>query len=177
MVAYSFNARFAPRIAAGTKTQTIRADRRRHARPGELLQLFSGMRTRFCAKIMPDPLCIGVDPLALRFDAEGRIVLAAIDGVRVADLPAFALADGFDSTDDMADFWRRTHGLAANSGGHFIFRGVLIRWVPVLNVNQEPRQLRTANGQAVDAGPSVPPATGEQIDLRSKPIVAGVSAQ
>lgn len=131
MVAYSFHRRFAPRIVAGTKTQTIRADRRRHARPGEMVQLFSGMRTRFCTKIVPDPLCIGADPLALRFDAEGRIVSAAIDGVPVADLPAFAMADGFDSVDDMADFWRRTHGLAANSGCHFIFRGVLIRWAPV----------------------------------------------
>lgn len=39
MVAYSFRKRFGPPILAGTKAQTIRADRKRHARPGEEVQL------------------------------------------------------------------------------------------------------------------------------------------
>ena len=58
MVAYSFKARFVPLIREGLKTQTIRAQRSRHARPGELIQLFSGMRTHLCEKIVPDPVCI-----------------------------------------------------------------------------------------------------------------------
>jgi len=35
MVAYSFRARFREPILVGAKRQTIRADRKRHARPGE----------------------------------------------------------------------------------------------------------------------------------------------
>lgn len=58
MVAYSFKAQFVEPIRAGLglptepqirpKRQTIRADRKRHARPGEELQLYRGMRTRQC---------------------------------------------------------------------------------------------------------------------------------
>ncbi|MFK5597639.1 hypothetical protein ACFZ8E_11600 [Methylobacterium sp. HMF5984] len=54
MVAYSFKARFAAPILAGTKAQTIPAERTgrsRHARPGEQLQLFSGMRTKHCLRL------------------------------------------------------------------------------------------------------------------------------
>ncbi|MEJ0016825.1 MAG: ASCH domain-containing protein [Acetobacteraceae bacterium] len=49
MVAYSFKRDFAAPILAGIKRQTIRADRRRHARPGEVLQLYTGMRTKHAA--------------------------------------------------------------------------------------------------------------------------------
>ncbi len=66
MVAYSFHKEFAPLILLGHKRQTVRAHRRRHARPGEAMQLFTGMRTRHCRKIIPDPLCIGIDDV--RFD-------------------------------------------------------------------------------------------------------------
>jgi hypothetical protein len=61
MVAYSFKSFFAPQIIAGLKCQTVRADRRRHARPGEAVQLYTGMRTRACHKLVtPDPLCTQV---------------------------------------------------------------------------------------------------------------------
>lgn len=49
MVAYSFQKRFVEPIRSGRKRQTIRADRKRHARPGEVLQLYSGMRTNAIA--------------------------------------------------------------------------------------------------------------------------------
>ena len=38
MVAYSFKQQFAPAILSGAKCQTIRADRKRHAREGEAVQ-------------------------------------------------------------------------------------------------------------------------------------------
>ena len=51
MVAYSFKKQFGPPILAGTKAQTIRADRKRHVRSGELVQLYTGMRTRQCRRL------------------------------------------------------------------------------------------------------------------------------
>jgi hypothetical protein len=66
MVAYSFDKRFVPQIANGFKRQTIRAHRRRHARPGEALQLYTGMRTKQCKKIRDDVLCSRIDEV--RFD-------------------------------------------------------------------------------------------------------------
>ena len=52
MVAYSLKPRFIPPILSGAKRQTIRAiSRRRHAIPGETLQLYTGMRTKQCRLI------------------------------------------------------------------------------------------------------------------------------
>lgn len=125
MVAYSFQKRFAPLIVAGTKTQTIRAARPRHVRPGESIQLYTGMRSTTCLKIMPDPLCVAVEPVCLRFDQEQLIEAVEIDGAGVEDIDGFALRDGFESAEDMAAFWTKAHGHLRQ------FSGVLIRWVPV----------------------------------------------
>ena len=125
MVAYNFQRRFAPPIVDGRKTQTIRAARRRHARPGEALQLFHGMRSTNCVKIIPDPLCIKVEPLHIQMDAEGKFVEVQVGGGLVEDLDAFALSDGFESLADMEGFWVMSHGLLHR------FCGVLIGWVPM----------------------------------------------
>jgi hypothetical protein len=50
MVAYSFNPIFVGPILAGTKRQTIRAERKRHARPGEAMQLYTGMMRWWCGQ-------------------------------------------------------------------------------------------------------------------------------
>ncbi|RWR14236.1 ASCH domain-containing protein [Paenirhodobacter populi] len=124
MVAYSFQRRFAPPIAALTKRQTIRADRRRHARPGEMLQLFTGMRTRHCVKIIADPRCTSVEPVILRMDDDHRIAEVEIAGEPIDDVDGFAIRDGFESLSDMSGFWVMSHGPMA------LFRGVLILWEP-----------------------------------------------
>ncbi len=124
MVAYSFNPRFIEPIRQGIKTQTIRAQgARRHARPGELLQLYSGMRTAHCLKILPDVVCLAAMQVKIHF-ADGAIVRAFTEGVRVRDLDAFALRDGFLDSDEMSAFWRTHHPEAVTIG----FRGVLIEW-------------------------------------------------
>lgn len=67
MVAYSFQAMFCPPIVDRIKRQTIRAlGARRHAREGEDVQLYRGMRTKHCAKIIPDVRCLGI--VAALFD-------------------------------------------------------------------------------------------------------------
>lgn len=60
MVAYNFQSRFAGPIKRGEKSHTIRKNgKRRHARPGEPLQLYTGMRTKSCKKIVAkDPVCV-----------------------------------------------------------------------------------------------------------------------
>ncbi|OJY33167.1 MAG: hypothetical protein BGP11_05445 [Rhodobacterales bacterium 65-51] len=129
MVAYSFQRRFAPRIEDGTKCQTIRAHRRRHARPGEALQLYVGMRTRSCQKIIPDPLCTSVERIRLAFDREGLIYSVIVDRQPVDNLDSFAVADGFGSIADMSKFWAAQHG-----DDLVEFVGVLISWTPEARV-------------------------------------------
>ena len=140
MVAYNFRERFAPLIASGKKRQTIREiGARRHARPGDALQLYTGMRTRNCRKILADdPKCRHA--YAIQLDLSQRILkttryhpsptpVFVIDRVVIDDLgrlagkrlEAFARADGFDTLADMADFFGRTYGTG-------IFSGALITW-------------------------------------------------
>lgn len=131
MVAYSFKARFAAPILAGTKTQTIRADRRRHARPGEELQLYTGMRTKQC-KLIRVARCVSVSDVRLRFGDDAMVAEKAGsswgDAHYVARSPkhldAFAMDDGFTNWADMRAFWAKEHP------GTEEFEGVLIRWAP-----------------------------------------------
>lgn len=120
MVAYSFQASFAPLVASGEKRQTIRAEgKRRHARVGDLLQLYTGMRTKSCRKLMaPDPVCTFSDAVYLCRGIGSPAVLIA--GQEVLSPDAFARADGFKDFDAMLDWFGKTHGLP--------FVGVLIRW-------------------------------------------------
>ena len=123
MVAYSFKKQFGPPILAGTKAQTIRADRKRHARPGELVQLFTGMRTRQCRRLGEAP-CVAVWPIELHL--RDGIVFANGGWIRTEeDLDAFARQDGFCDWSAMVAFW------AAEHPGVEVFEGVLIRWQPL----------------------------------------------
>lgn len=124
MVAYSFKARFADPIRAGLKTQTIRNSRNRHARAGEMLQLFTGMRTAQCKKICADVRCMATYKVTISFDHEGEIDCIMLDGVKVANIELFAVDDGFKDSSEMAQFWREEHGNLREKA----FFGVLIEW-------------------------------------------------
>lgn len=137
MVAYSFKARFITPIRMGLgqplvpndfscdddaaplrpKRQTIRAvGRRRHARAGETLQLYTAMRTKQCQKI-GEAKCVYVQPIVIIvYKTKLKIPLAT-------NLNLFARADGFQDAADMHAFWLKEHGLGK-------FEGVLIRWEP-----------------------------------------------
>lgn len=129
MVAYSFKRQFIAPILAGKKAQTIRAPRggwkaaaglSGHARPGNGLQLFVGMRTRQCELILRT-VCIETLSVVLRWRP---IVEVMVSGERLpwADFDAFAQCDGFDDFDAMEAFWAETHP------GKTVFDGEVIRW-------------------------------------------------
>lgn len=129
MVAYNFQRRFAEAVASGAKTQTIRAERSTpHARVGAPVQLYTGMRTASCRKLVdPDPICVVSTYCAIREDG---ITLG--DHPRT-DLDDFARADGFRDWTDMKAWFETTHGLP--------FIGRLIAWAtPEDTVDSEPRQ-------------------------------------
>jgi hypothetical protein len=133
MVAYSFKARFAEPIIAGTKCQTIRAPRKRHARPGEALQLYTGMRTKQCRKLLDvDPICTFVTPVQLCFDRTGHFLKSTIVWYEIPvrgieQQNKFAQADGFTTVHEMAEFWFATH---ARGTKRIEFDGILIQWEP-----------------------------------------------
>lgn len=129
MVAYSFKASFADPILAGTKRQTIRLPRKRHARVGEELQLFTGMRTRSC-KLLGRATCTGVHDVRLDFVAGSVSIDDSLLLTLPEDLDEFALRDGFQPRAGtarrpwpfMRAWWSQTHP------GLEVFNGVLIRW-------------------------------------------------
>lgn len=147
MVAYSFKPFFTPQIEALTKRQTVRSQRKRHARPGEQVQLFTGMRTSTCRKLVdPDPVCIRVRPISIVINISAEVD-ALITSISIEDIPldrkeieAFAIADGF-GIDHLGDtLFKATgrRGSARANMGHFwaeehgygLFEGVLIEWGP-----------------------------------------------
>lgn len=153
MVAYSFKKRFVDQITVGLgipvlncinvertdvhpKRQTIRAvGKRRHARVGDAVQLYTAMRTKQCKNIGIGR-CVSFEgvmlkwsewPAFMTYDISEREpgIWRRIGNIRpILDMEEFAKSDGFASFDDMARFWREEHGPET-------FEGVLIRWEPI----------------------------------------------
>jgi hypothetical protein len=130
MVALNFRAQFADDVEEGRKKRSIRAPRKdgRDPKKGDALQLYTGMRQKGCRKLV-DSVCINVRPVEI--DHTGVILdgkhLIAGHAPAYAGCPDpdfydgdFALADGFDNFEAMANFFKETHGLP--------FRGNLIEW-------------------------------------------------
>lgn len=108
MVAYNFQARFVAAVEAGEKVLTIRTiGRRRHARVGERLQLYTGQRTRACRKLVdPDPVVTSVQPIT--FHGGGRVWAGA--WLTAAGLDALARLDGFDTVQAFLAFHEPAKG-------------------------------------------------------------------
>lgn len=123
MSAYGFKAQFAAAVTAGTKHQTIRALRKsgRHVLPGEAIQLYTGMRTKDCRKLVdPDPVVISVEPISIQQCVDGVQVFLKEERLGPRELTRLAVADGFAGPLEFLTFFRETHGLP--------FNGVLIKW-------------------------------------------------
>lgn len=133
MVAYSFQPSFHEPIRLKEKRQTIRLPRKRHARPGERLQLMYGPRMN------PGRLgfatCAAARECRLDFD-NGEVLLDdAVAITAIGELNAFAVRDGFNpmrsvilaarslqAWDYMGRWWAATHP------DQPVFAGVLIDW-------------------------------------------------
>jgi hypothetical protein len=139
MVAYSFQRRFVAPICKGLgrevppgffnnirvdnrpKLHTIRAERKRHARPGEVIQLYYAQRTKHCMSIGV-ARCTEVLPIVLIFDSNVVSIGASIALSKPRELEEFAQSDGFENWEDMREFWSvHQHGLHP-------FHGVIIYW-------------------------------------------------
>lgn len=132
MVAYNFQAQFADAIRAGLKFSTIRPNgKRRHAQRGDMLQLYTGMRTSNC-QLIKTAACVASLPIEIHAD---RIM---IDG---HDLPQsqfadFAQHEGFSTIGNLqawfADryglptrnmtliYWKRANGETAAQGAEMV---------------------------------------------------------
>ena len=121
MPALNFQARFADLVASGKKRQTIRPRRRHPIKAGDLLHLFTGMRTKRC-KRLPSAQCRWATPI--RIEEWGFMVNTLIGTEEQWKEPMllnwFAVRDGFRDWAEMRQWFKKIHGLP--------FEGVLIAW-------------------------------------------------
>lgn len=115
---YGFHKRFAPAILDGTKTHTIRGRRAHPDKPGNILHLYTGLRTKQ-AQLLLRVTCTRIQDISLTVDENDRFQ-AYIDGVQLApdELEALAKRDGFQGTRSMALWWN----------GLYPFHGHIIHW-------------------------------------------------
>lgn len=121
MVAYNFQEQFAERVASLSKRQTIRPlGKRRHAKAGDALQLYTGMRTPKCRKLI-DAMCMATAGVVIDSDPEG-LPSITVSGKKLNTMEscAFATADGFTSAGEMVAWFSNHYNLP--------FEGVCIQW-------------------------------------------------
>lgn len=117
MPSFDFKPGFAEPIRSGWKVQTIRRSKR--CQTGDMMQLFTGLRTRQCQRIA-NVSCILSDYVHLE---RGGISFG--NKARHPDVDDFARWDGFRDYDDMLSWFRNEYGTAD-------FIGYVHRWnVPV----------------------------------------------
>lgn len=122
MPALNFQARFAPLVESGKKCQTIRKHRNdgRDPKPGDVLYLYTGMRTKKCRKLA-EVRCTSVTEIRM-----GYLFSISIDrGLGFHPLNKrqrreLAKRDGFHDAGLMLTWFDKTYSLP--------FEGLLIRW-------------------------------------------------
>ena len=135
MVAYNFISQFADAVESGEKVQTIRKrGKKRHARVGDRIQLYTGMQTKSC-KLLRVGVCIEFADINIFRDESGHGVKVYLGGLlgfvclHENQIEQFSKNDGVKSIDDFFDYF------LPNGAGEF--DGHVIRWklLPLGGVN------------------------------------------
>lgn len=116
-----FQDRFAELVLSGAKRQTVRRVRKRPIKPGDSLSLRKWSGAAYRTKQIPlkEAVCVSVNNV--RIDkGKIQVLCSSENPSRIVDLDSFAKADGFESWEDMVNWFDKTHGLP--------FEGILIRW-------------------------------------------------
>lgn len=122
MVAYNFKREFMRAIRDDKKRSTIRPNgKRRHARPGERVQLYTGMRTKHC-QLLHDRECLKAEPIDFEITASGNIRRLHIDG-QPFSVDKLAKQEGFESAHAMGAWFHDQYGPDD-------FQGTIIVWGP-----------------------------------------------
>ena len=120
MPALNFSEQFADTVASGAKRQTIRACA--HCLPGDTASLrrWAGAPYRSPHVLIGEATCSEVVPVVFRDGVFGIDVVVDGEVLTQRETQRFARDDGFQTIDEMLDFFRQHHGLP--------FRGDLVTW-------------------------------------------------
>ena len=106
MPAYNFKQQFAEAVESGKKRQTIRPKRKRPTKPGDILYLNTGMRTKSYRRLR-EAKCLSVASIhidQLYISVDGQIL-------SMAEKHELAQADGFTTLQYFREFFRDHYGL------------------------------------------------------------------
>lgn len=161
MVAYNFQAQFADAIERGHKISTIRpVGKRKHAKKGDRLQLYTGMRTKGCRKLR-DAVCHDSYRINLYHDYAYSFDPAEI--WHDEECARLAASEGFESYQDMARWFYDRYG-------ELPFHGVRVTWlVPVIDTI--PPQI-CGVCQNADVSGADQPVNCRKFDKQKKPTAA-----
>lgn len=122
-------------VESGDKCHTIRRARKYPIKKGEILQLYTGMRTKGCRHLFDTP-CTAARPICIdRWCLDDEIRVQVIIGDEIlSDGAALLLAqhDGFDDLNEFVNFFLpldRNNGLGQ-------FNGQLIEWNPKVRLSR-----------------------------------------
>jgi len=106
MPAYNFEQQFAEAVESGAKGQTLRLPRKRPTQPGDRLRLYTEQRTKG-RRSRREGTCTQVLPIHLDRDS------VRVSGMRLSEtaLTWLALAEGFESGEQLLAFFDRLYGL------------------------------------------------------------------
>lgn len=107
MVALNFTV-FQDKILDGRKCQTIR--RAVRCKPGDRLQLYTGLRTKQCRKL-GEAVCTRVERVIIPAPPLGHLMIGEGRVLRGRALEGFAAADGFNSREAFFAFFQQHYGL------------------------------------------------------------------
>jgi hypothetical protein len=104
MPLYGVQKQFVPMILDGSKPHTIRRRRKRPTKVGDVLYLYTGLRTKQC-KFVLETTCTKIVPIVI-YPNLGRVVL---DGrmLPLDEVLKFAIKDGFANQMDFFKFFER----------------------------------------------------------------------
>lgn len=111
MAAYNFQKRFAPLIESGKKRCTIRRRRVNGylPKPGDVLTLYYGMRTKHC-KLIRRVAVTEVLPIVIHAGNGCADVILNCNRLTDAEVGELARADGFKDVGDYAAFFEKAYG-------------------------------------------------------------------
>lgn len=117
MPALNFLAQLAPLVESGEKRHTVRREAKRPIQVGDRLQLFTGMRTKQCRRLL-DTECTRIQTITIAKNS--TMTLDGWPTFGCAEADRFAQADGLRDFDELRDWIEQNYGLP--------FRGVVIHW-------------------------------------------------
>jgi hypothetical protein len=122
MAILGFKKQFVQPIRKRTKDQTIRRYRKYPIMTFEHLYLYTGLRNRYVkAEKIGEAQCRGTYPITI---TRNSVVIQGLFPIRLTlpkDLDDFARRDGFNSWQELVDFWLEAHGPKC-----FPFKGTVI---------------------------------------------------